>query len=125
MVTSIHPSVEPNKNSMAKKVATVAVGAGLGAGTAYLLQTRAIKKEIAKQEKAANLKGLKKLITQGWEKLKGWGKSIKAYCTEGLEKVAKEGKVSKKGIAKAAGVGAIALPTLLYINSKLSSKKED
>ena len=123
MVTSIH-SIEPKKHSMAKTAATAAVGAGLGAGTAYLLQARAIKKETIKKEKAANLKGLKKWIIVGWEKLKGLCKSAKNYYTESLDKIAKEGKISKKGLAKTAAIGAIALPALLYVKSKISSNKE-
>lgn len=125
MITSIHSFEPKKKNSMTKVATTAAIGAGLGAGSAYWLQKRAIKKEAAKQENAQNAKGLKKWITKGWAKLKGWTVAIKNKCKDSLDVVAKEGKISKKGIAKSAGIGALVLPAVIYVKSKLSSKKDN
>ena len=124
MVTSIN-SFEPKKRPLTKIATNAAIGAGLGAGSAYLLQKHVIKKEIAKQEKNANTKGLKKWVSKGWETIKGWFVAAKTKCTESLDKIAKEGKISKKGIAKTAGIGALALPLVLYVKSKLPAKKDN
>ena len=119
MVNSIS-SVEPKRQAIIKTTASAVAGAGIGAGAAYLLQSRAIKKEKIAQEAAKN----KSFIDKTLSKIKDLYVAIKTKYADNMGKIAKSGKISKMGLAKAAGLGAVVLGGAVYLKSKFS-KKED
>ena len=123
MITSINSS--DSKKTMIKTAIGTAAGAGIGAGTAYLLQSRAIKKEKEAQAAAQELKGFKGMLIKSWTKIKGWINTAKTKLDDSLKTIAKEGKVSKMGIAKTAGVGALVVGSLTLLKAALANKKED
>ena len=123
MIKSIN-SMDSKKQTVVKTTAGAAAGATIGAGTAYLLQSRAIKKGKAAQE-AATKTGIKKWLSQGWETIKGWAKSAKTKYAETMKEIVANGKVSKMGIAKVAGVGALVVGSIVLAKSLMANKKED
>ena len=123
MIKSIN-SMDSKKQAIVKTTAGAAAGATIGAGTAYLLQARAIKKAKLEQQ-AAQATGIKKWILNGWNAIKGWVNAAKAKYANTMKEIVANGKVSKMGIAKVAGVGALVVGSIVLAKSLMANKKED
>lgn len=115
--------MDSKKQFIVKTTAGAVAGATVGAGTAYLLQSRAIKKaKVAEQ--AAQATGIKKWFLSGWNAIKGWVNAAKTKYANTMKEIAASGKISKMGIAKVAGVGAVIAGSIVLVKSLMANKKE-
>ena len=123
MLSSIN-SADNRKQMIVKTAVGAGVGAGVAAGAFYALQKRAIKNEKAAQENTVNIKGIKKWALNAWETVKGWAKAAKVKYTNAMDEIAKSGKISKIGLAKAAGIGAVVVGSIALVKSIFANKKD-